>query len=122
MMLRRSIFVILLLVAGALNSDAAGTFGSFCCSSSGAVSGPSQYVGTNLTVVTYYTSEQPFLNIFKTGGWTTLNSGTPTSETVLLYQSFLDSNGYPNELTGGATHSFNQVSAGFLYALGSLYY
>lgn len=70
-------------------------------------------VGTNLDGVGYYTSEQPFLNIFKTaGGWSTLSSnGQDTNEEVSLYQNFLDSNGYPTTLTGGAVHSFTKVSA-----------
>jgi chitodextrinase len=71
-------------------------------------------LGTNLAQVTYWTVEQPFLNIFKVaGGWTTRNSNgnTATGEEALLYSSFLDSNGYPTTLTAGPAHSFNEVSA-----------
>jgi len=77
-------------------------------------------LGTNLTGVSYYSAEQPFLNIFKTGpGWSTLNNGTDTGEEVLLYTSFLDANGYPTTLTGGVAHQFNQVSALFFRNLNS---
>ena len=77
-------------------------------------------LGTNLADVNYYSSEQPFLNIVKTGGgWSTLQNGTETGEEVLLYTSFLDANGYPTTLTGGASHNFNQVSVLLLAGLKS---
>ena len=73
-------------------------------------------LGTNLDAVNYYTTEQPFLNIFKVAGsWTTRNYNggynSTTGEETLLYSSFLDSNGYPTTLTGGPAHNFNEVSA-----------
>ena len=48
-------------------------------------------LGTNLAGVNYYSAEQPFLNIFKTGGgWTTVNGGTgpDTAEEVALISAF----------------------------------
>jgi len=83
------------------------------CIRATAQSAPNQAspLGTNLAGVSYYSAEQPFLNIFKTGpGWSTRNNGTETGEEVLLYTSFLDANGYPTVLTGGPAHNFNQVS------------
>ena len=55
-------------------------------------------LGVNLTAVNYYSSEQPFLNIFKTGsGWITHSNATwDTGEEQYLN---LDSNGYPITLT-----------------------
>src|SRR5947199_9744794 len=58
-------------------------------------------VGTNLEGVTYYTTEQPFLNVFKVGGnWVTRYADgaggfATTGEESLLYSNFLDTNGYP---------------------------
>ena len=50
-------------------------------------------LGTNLAEVSYFTSEQPFLNIFKTGAsWSTRATSainTDTGEEVALYQHFL---------------------------------
>ena len=84
-------------------------------------------VGTNLADVTWYTTEQPFLNIFKTGGgWTTVamvnGSNMDTGEEDLLYSSFLDANGYPTTLTAGPAHTFNRVSTLVLSSLGAPYY
>ena len=78
-------------------------------------------LGTNLSFVYYYSSEQPFLNIFKTGGgWTTRNSsGVTTGEEVALYQNFLDANGYPTTLTPGGSYQFSQVSVLLLSGLNS---
>ena len=77
-------------------------------------------LGTNLAPVTYNSTEQPFLNIFKTGGgWDTYNSSNQdTNEEVLLYQQFLDANGYPTTLTGGPAHNFTQVATLVLRSLG----
>jgi chitodextrinase len=67
-------------------------------------------LGTNLARVGYYSSEEPFLNLFKTGGgWWTYNASGPTGEEVLLYTSFLDGNGYPTTLTGGPAHAFTAL-------------
>lgn len=78
-------------------------------------------LGTNLAEVTYYTPEQPFLNVLKTGaGWSTLKNGLETGEEVLLYTSLLDANGYPTTLTGGVAHNFNQVSTLVFRALDSI--
>ena len=48
----------------------------------------SSSVGTNLIEVTYYTSEQPFLNILKTGSmWAgTVTGGTRYDETQNVFQ------------------------------------
>lgn len=78
-------------------------------------------IGLNLSGISYSSSQLPFLNIFKMGvGWGTLNNGTGTGESVLLYTSFLDSNGYPTTLTGGVTHTFNQVNTLLLRDLSSI--
>jgi hypothetical protein len=63
-----------------------------------AVSNTLSPMGTNLAPVNYWSSEQPFLNIFKTaGGWIThSNSAWDTNEEQYLN---LDSNGYPVTLT-----------------------
>jgi hypothetical protein len=55
-------------------------------------------LGMNLVGVSYYSSEQPFLNIFKTGGsWITHSTQTwDTNEEQYLN---LDANGYPITLT-----------------------
>jgi hypothetical protein len=55
-------------------------------------------LGINLQSVSYWSSEQPFLNIFKTGGgWITHSSATwDTGETQYLN---LDADGYPVTLT-----------------------
>ncbi len=80
-------------------------------------------LGTNLAEVSYFTSEQPFLNIFKTGAsWSTRATSainTDTGEEVALYQHFLDSNGYPTTLSPGAGYKFNAVSVLLLRALNS---
>ena len=79
-------------------------------------------LGTNLAGVNYYSAEQPFLNIFKTGGgWTTVIGGTgpDTAEEVALYQRFLDSNGYPTTLSPGAGYKFNALAVLLLRGLNS---
>lgn len=70
-------------------------------------------VGINLAPVTYYSSEQPFLNIFMTNsGFSTQNSnGQETKEEQYLN---LDSNGWPTSLTAvndPNPQKFTQVSA-----------
>lgn len=66
-------------------------------------------LGMNLVGMSYYTSEQPFLNIFKTsgvsqstpGGWYTHANGIwDTSEEAYLQ---LDSDGYPTTLTAASS-------------------
>lgn len=72
-------------------------------------------IGTNLADPSNSSSEQPFLNIFKTAGnWFTRLNGVGTGEEALLYSSFLDASGYPTTLTGGVTHTFNQLQV-FLF-------
>jgi hypothetical protein len=72
---------------------------------------PTSSLGTNLQPVNYYTSEQPFLNIFKTGGgWITHGPGAwDTNEEQYLN---LDADGYPKTMTtvGDRTsQKFNSV-------------
>ena len=57
-------------------------------------------LGTNLNAINYYTPEQPFLNILKTGsGWTGQTAdGTRYSEVQGALN--LDTNGYPQSMTG----------------------
>jgi len=65
-------------------------------------------VGVNLNGVTYYTAEQPFLNIFKTsgvtqatpGGWITGSSSVYDTKEEQYLQ--LDANGYPTTLTASS--------------------
>ena len=79
-------------------------------------------LGTNLNGVTYYTSEQPFLNIFKTGGgWTTglANITSDTHEEVILYQNCLDANGNPTVVSRCANATFNQVGVTLFMGLNS---
>ena len=86
-----------------------------------AQSNSSSPLGTNLSGVSYYTSEQPFLNIFKTAGyWNTINSsGQGTGEQAALYQNFLDANGYPTRLPLGGAYATTQVSVVLLFGLPS---
>jgi hypothetical protein len=67
-------------------------------------------LGMNLAGVTYYSSEQPFLNIFKTaGGWTTHGSSSwDTSEEQYLN---LDSDGWPMTLTSKNEPSAQQFTS-----------
>jgi hypothetical protein len=86
-----------------------------------AQSNPASPLGTNLSGVSYYTSEQPFLNIFKTGGgwYTQVRGGVwDTGEENLLN---LDANGYPICVCGigGQTVTFNQVSVLLLRNIGT---
>ncbi len=81
--------------------------------SPGGGSNPSQSMplGINLAGISYASSEQPFLNIFKTGqGWECYNSGgSDTGESVALYNNFLDAGGYPTTVNPGGPYSFTQV-------------
>jgi chitodextrinase len=99
--------------------------------SAGAQNNQSSPVGTVLNYVNYATSEQPFLNIFKTGqGWETYNaSGADTGESVALYRNFLDPNGNPIAVAPGGSYTFTSVgtlllrnvgpSAGLFYPAGN---
>ena len=88
---------------------------SFLCFSSdlaNAQSNQASPLGTNLLGITYSSTEQPFLNIFKTGmGWSTRNSSNvDTGEEVALYQKFLDANGYPTTIAPDG-YNFTRVAA-----------
>jgi hypothetical protein len=56
-------------------------------------------LGINLSSVSYWSSEQPFLNIFKTGGGWITQSAT-TWDTLEESNIPLDNNGYPTRLDG----------------------
>ena len=85
-------------------------------------------IGMNLNGVTYYTAEQPFLNIFKTTGvaagsttgWVTSSDNVyDTGEEGYLQ---LDSNGYPTTLTASSAdphkpQQFNHLSILLLFNL-----
>lgn len=74
-------------------------------------------IATNLGAqITPGTSEQPYLNVFKTGGgWYTLTAGNAvTGEETYLYNNNLDANGYPTTLTGGPTSSATGTITGHL--------
>jgi hypothetical protein len=74
-------------------------------------------LGMNLAGVNYWTSEQPFLNIFKTGnGWITDNRGDTSEESLLQ----LDSNGWVTSFSG--VHSYTNVQQLFLRDLPAPYY
>jgi hypothetical protein len=99
-------------------------FSLFASADGFAQSNATSSLGTNVAGVAYWTSEQPFLNIFKTaGGWSTitLGSNSDTNEEVALYQHFLDSNGYPTTLTPGGSYQFNALSV-LVLRLSSPYY
>ncbi len=78
-------------------------------------------LGTNLGEVTYFSSEQPFLNIFKTAAfWNTQNSsGQGTGEQGALYQYFMDANGYPTQLPFGGSYATTKISVLVLSGLPS---
>lgn len=62
-----------------------------------AAPGSKSPLGMNLAAVAYYSSEQPFINIFKTAeGWTTHGDAWDTGEERYLN---LDANGYPVSLS-----------------------
>jgi hypothetical protein len=74
-------------------------------------------LGMNLAGVNYWTSEQPFLNIFKTGnGWVTDNRGDTSEESLLQ----LDSNGWVTSFSG--VHNYTNVQQLFLRDLPAPYY
>ena len=83
-------------------------------------------LGINLTLMSYYTAEQPFLNIFKTTsingsittGWSTRNgSNAETNEESYLQ---FDANGYPSSMrpnASDANQQYTQICALLLAAL-----
>lgn len=95
----------------------------YCLQSSPAVaqSNSTSSLGTNLAAVNYYSSEQPFLNIFKTGsGW---DGGTTAGAHYNEIQGVfnLDANGYPQTMTGvgaAAGQIFSQIETLLLRNLG----
>lgn len=109
---------IAVLLAGLLSAPAA-------ASTAANVKSP---LGVNLNGVTYYTAEQPFLNIFKTtgvsqstpGGWVTGSTHVyDTKEEAYLR---LDANGYPTTLAASSSDPntpqvFNHVSVILLAGL-----
>ncbi len=59
-------------------------------------------LGTNLAGITYYSPEQPFLNILKNGiGWNGNAGGTNYNENQFVFK--LDSNGYPTSMVANGT-------------------
>ena len=87
----------------------------------GAQSNSTSPVGTNLAPVNYYTSEQPFLNIFKTGGgWGgTTTGGSRYNEIQGAFN--LDANGYPTTMAGAgpaAGQTFTEIDTLLLRNLG----
>jgi hypothetical protein len=84
-------------------------------------------LGINLNGVTYYTAEQPFLNIFKTTGVTQSNpawvtGGTNVYDTKEEAYLQLDANGYPTTLAASSSDPnkpqlFNHVSVNLLAGL-----
>jgi len=76
-------------------------------------------IAINLNGVSYYSSEQPFLNIFKTAnGWITSTKTTfDTGEEAGL---FLDSNGYVTTMSGA--HTYTKIQVLLLHNLPAPYY
>ena len=78
-------------------------------------------LGTNLIELTYYAGDQPFLNIFKTGGgWAgNVTSGARYEQSQNVFQ--LDVNGYPTSMNGigiAAGQTFTEIDALVLRSLG----
>ncbi len=79
-------------------------------------------LGIELNGIAYYSSEQPFLNIMKTGSWvTSASSRYDTGEENLLQ---LDADGYPTSMLGpgGSPVTFTMVQTPLLLDLPSPYY
>jgi hypothetical protein len=89
-------------------------------------------LGINLSTVTYYSSEQPFLNIFKTAftnenfaiapnvGWLTQSTSTHTWDTGEEQYVPVDSNGWPTSLKASGEsgpQSFNAIGVLLLRGL-----
>ncbi len=86
-------------------------FGSFGHLQAATLANATSPLGMNLLQVSYYTPEQPFLDIFKTtgissatpNGWITHSESTwDTREQAYLQ---LDANGYPKTLSAASPHS-----------------
>jgi hypothetical protein len=78
-------------------------------------------LGINLSSVTYYTPEQPFLNIMKTASGWSANDGSGKSYDQS--QLDLDANGYPKSMKGvnsAAGVTFTQIQTLVLRNLGQL--
>ena len=78
-------------------------------------------LGTNLAGVNYFSSEQPFLNIFKTGsGWGgNVTAGTRYNQDQNVFQ--LDADGYPTSMVGvgpAAGQTFTGIDTLFFRNLG----
>ena len=78
-------------------------------------------LGTNLIELTYYAGDQPFLNIFKTGGgWAgNVTSGARYDQSQNVFQ--LDVNGYPTSMNGigiAAGQTFTEIDTLVLRDLG----
>jgi len=98
-----------------------GILGSSGAAHAATASNASSPMGTNLAPVNYYSSEQPFLDIFKTNaGWSTQTSdNSETNEEKYLN---LDTQGWPITLTAvnePSAQKFTQVSVLLLAALPS---
>ena len=79
-------------------------------------------LGIELNGIFYYSSEQPFLNIMKTGSWVTSStSAYNTGEENLLQ---LDADGYPTSMLGpgGIPVTFTMIQTPLLLGLPSPYY
>ena len=78
-------------------------------------------LGTNLGGVSYYTSEQPFLNILKTGGGWAGNTTDGTRFNEIQGAFNLDANGYPTTMTGAgpaAGRTFTEIDTLVFRGLG----
>ena len=89
---------------------AVGLFLSFAPVCASAQSNQASPLGTNLWGVGYASPEQPFLNIFKTGGqWGgTTTTGTRFDQTQGGVFD-LDANGYPKSMAGRGTASRSNI-------------
>jgi hypothetical protein len=68
-----------------------------------AQSGTPSPIGTNLSGVNYYSTEQPFLNLFKNGSlWVTGSYSRGVWDTAEQSKIALDVNGWPTSVTAGA--------------------
>jgi hypothetical protein len=72
--------------------------------------------------IAYYASEQPFLNIMKTGSWVTSAGSTYDTDEETLLQ--LDADGYPTSMLGpgGSPVTFTMIQTPLLVDLPSPYY
>jgi chitodextrinase len=98
---------------------AVGLFFCFAPLCASAQSNQASPLGTNLWGIGYASPEQPFLNIFKTGGqWGgTTTTGARYAQAQGVFD--LDTNGYPKSMTGlgiAAGQTFSEIDAAFLMA------